>query len=597
MGEIVVLDEATVNKIAAGEVVERPASVVKELVENSLDAESTRIEIELADGGKTLIRVADNGVGMTADDAYLAVQPHATSKITSAEDLVGITTLGFRGEALPSIAAVSHFLLTTRRREQEAGTSVAIEGGKLLEVAEVGCPPGTQVTVRQLFYNVPARFKYLKSRATELARAVDVVCRLALAHPRVHFSLTHNGQQLLLAPPTEDWRARIADVLGAELAREMVEVHHETRFLRVFGHVGRPAVSRSDRSHIYLFANGRPVRNAMLSHAVERAYETLLPPGRHPVAVLFVQLEPRLVDPNVHPTKREVRFTREREVYAAVYAAVREALAAADVLTERSEGPEYILVPPRPREEARESPEEQLRAFHEALQERIAQSGARAAGERQAAEEPSTASPAQPAAERELVAQGQPIRIVGQVQNSYIVVEVGENLLIVDQHAAHERVLYEKNMRALSERPAESQGLLTPLTLELEPAEMAAVRESLDLLARLGFRVEPFGGNTLLVRGVPALRSAREAESILREVIAALAGGGEFGEIADRKQRLAASLACRAAIKAGEPLELGEMERLILELFSTEMRFTCPHSRPVFVTLTPEQLERQFRRR
>jgi len=617
MGKIGVLPEDVANKIAAGEVVERPASVVKELVENSLDAGATRITVYLEDGGKSLIRVVDDGHGMPPDDAYLAVQPHATSKIIAAADLAAIETLGFRGEALPSIASVSDFLMTTRPWDADVGTAVSIEGGRPPEVYEVGCAPGTTISVQRLFCNVPARLKFMRTTATELARIVDLVGRLALAHPHIGFTVLHEGREVLRSDPSDDLLPKLVDVLGRAVADEMIQLEHRTPLLAVTGYVSRPTLTKATRAGHYLFVNRRAIRSAALSHALEQGYGTLVPPQRHPVGVLMIAMDSRLVDPNVHPTKAEVRFARESEVFRTVLTSVMQTLVEHDLAPEAAPqaAPELVLsapeaasrptasrqlvetallLPSAPR--AVPTPEE-MGPFREALRQRI-ETGDAPLQPASIAVPPSPVEGAhsEAAAAPVAVPPSPVVRLVGQALSSYVVAEIDGALCIIDQHAAHERVLFAQALGALTGRALPSQGLLVPLTLHLPAPEAAALGEHQGLLERLGFRVEPFGGNSVVVRSVPAALGRRNPQAVLRDMAEALSGQGEFGRLPDPRERAAASMACKAAVKADDPLAPEEMTALLRDLVATPDHATCPHGRPTVLRLPPEALARQFRR-
>ncbi|HQK93170.1 MAG TPA: DNA mismatch repair endonuclease MutL [Armatimonadota bacterium] len=617
MGRIAVLPEDVANKIAAGEVVERPASVVKELVENSLDAGATRVTVYLEDGGKSLIRVVDDGHGMPPDDAYLAVQPHATSKIASAADLAAIETLGFRGEALPSIASVSDFLMTTRPWDADLGTAVSIEGGRPPRVYEVGCAPGTTITVERLFCNVPARLKFMRTTATELARIVDLVGRLALAHPHIGFTVIHEGREVLRSDPSDDLLPKLADVLGRAVADEMIPIEHHTPLLAITGFVSRPTVTKATRAGHYLFVNRRTIRSAALSHAIEQGYGTLVPPQRHPVGVLMIAMDARLVDPNVHPTKAEVRFARESEVFRTVLASVMQALVEHDLAPEAAPqvAPELTLSspaiasrPPTPKQltatglllpsapRAVPAPEE-MGPFHEVLRQRIEADDAPIPPESTPAPSARADASQSDAGTSTMPAPGAPrVRLVGQALSSYVVAEIDGALCIIDQHAAHERVLFAQALDALMGRALPSQGLLVPLTLHLPAPEATALREHQALLEQLGFRVEPFGGNSVVVRSVPAALGRRSPHAVLTDMAEALSGQGEFGRLPDPRERAAASMACKAAVKADDPLTPEEMAALLRDLVAAPDHATCPHGRPTILRLPPEALARQFRR-
>ncbi len=606
MATVRVLEDSVANKIAAGEVVERPASAVKELVENSLDAGARRVEVELMGAGRDLIRVVDDGAGMAPEDAALAVLPHATSKITTVDDLASIGTFGFRGEALPSIAAVSHFILMTRRPEDDAGVMVRCESGGAPEVSAIGCPPGTSVAAHHLFHNTPARLKFLKENRTELGRSIDLVGRLALAFPEVAFRVTNEGKEVFQASPVGDLRARIAQVIGREALKNLLPFDVTTPLLRVHGYCSDLALHRPNRTGQYILVNRRTIRSPILARALSNAYEGLLPYGRNPVIVLFLEMDPRLVDPNVHPTKQEVRFPREGEVFRTVHGAIRSALLAADLVPDAppiSEagplGPIGVASPSRPSVTpdlplSHAAPTASLDAFRQALQARVAEDDGLEDCVEGAAHAP---EPGQDAVD---VQSGDwsTLRVIGQAMDSFVLAELNGELLLIDQHAAHERVLFERFMEATGDRPFPSQGLLAPDTVELAPAEMAVLHESLDVLESLGLRVEPFGNATALVRGVPALRRSMNGTRLLQRILADLLDDeSEFRAVKDIRTRLCATAACKAAVKQGDPLTPEEMRALLADLSQLEMRFTCPHARPAVVRLGREALDRYFHRR
>jgi len=650
LARIHLLDEQTANQIAAGEVVERPASVVKELVENSLDAGAKRIVVEVSGGGRELVRVSDDGIGMLPEDARLALQRHATSKIRTAEDLHAITTLGFRGEALPSIAAVSEFELITRPHDQLAGYRILVEGGQIVGEGEHGCPAGTRVTVRNLFYNVPARLKYLKTNATEMAQIGDILTRLALANPDVAFRF-HSGQaQVFATPGTGDVQAAIAALLGREVAKELIPVDFAGEAARVRGFIGRPSIARAGRSHQYFFVNRRAVRTIAARYALEEAYTHLLPNGRYPVCILFIEVEPREVDVNVHPTKAEVRFQRDREVRAAVYQAARQGLGAALLIpgTEVSPGGE-VKVPDRAGEKAAVQ-----RGWVPPGAGRPGEGGGRAApppwrvsggaGAQNTARE--TARPYQPSvgpqqggpqlgnlppgglqavlaerASEEVAAAGAPapdlagasfvprpadpgelirsLRPLGQVHRSYIACDGPEGLYLIDQHAAHERIFFERLYAAAEEQTAVVQRLLFPLTLDLTPAQMAIWQENAAIFAESGFEAEAFGGNTLLIHGVPAGLGTDHVARLVSDFLDRLQEEqvAPGTPVTDRRRRvLAAMAACKAAIKARDALQPEDIAALLQDLAACASPSTCPHGRPTIVCVSVSELEKRFKR-
>ncbi len=565
-----VLDPVVANQIAAGEVVERPASVVKELVENSIDAGATRVEVTVEDGGRQLIRVRDNGCGMSEEDAILCLQRHATSKIRDADDLHRLVTLGFRGEALPSIASVSQFVLRTRTAEQTAGIEVGVEAGRVESVEAVGCPVGCDITVRNLFFNVPARLKFLRSSSNEMDHITRCLTAYALLHPEVAFRLDHNGRSVLSSPACGSLADAVVTVYGAELARGLVPIALEAGDIQIAGLVGKPAVTRGTRSHQWLFCNGRPIVSRVLTGGVYDAYHTLLMAGRHPVFVVRIELDPAAVDVNVHPNKSEVRFAREWELRSLLRGAVREALEASDLLT--TDGVD-ALAPGRPAGPGPSGPNplpdyRQTSLFEEA----------------------GTTAPAE---DGRLPAHIEPL---GQVADSYIVCDTDEGMLIIDQHALHERVLYEQLAQADAERGVERQLLAVPVTLHLSPREVQAADEHRETLHQLGFELEPFGGDTYRLRAVPAMLGHRRAERILRDVLDDLVAQQAPRSLEQHRDLVLRTMACKAAVKAGDPLAAEEIRELVRLARACQLPYHCNHGRPTMFTIPVASLEKRFER-
>lgn len=652
MAQIHLLDERTANQIAAGEVVERPSSVVKELVENALDAGARRIVVEVNGGGRELVRVTDDGSGMAPDDARLALQRHATSKIRTADDLAAIATMGFRGEALPSIASVAEFELVTRPADQLAGYRLLVEGGTILEEGEYGCPAGTRVTVRNLFYNVPARLKYLKTNATEMGQISDMLTRLAMANPDVAFRF-HSGQaQVFATPGTGALLDAVAALLGRELVKELIPVEYQDGAARVWGFIGRPGAARAGRNHQYFFVNRRAVRTINVRYALEEAYTHLLPNGRYPVCILFIEVDPRTVDVNVHPAKAEVRFERDREVRGAVYKATRQALGAALLIpgTEVSVDGEVTVpdragenaavasgvgapgwVPPgaaRPGEGGGRAapPPWQVSARAPAgqtisrepqapytlpaggLQSILAD---RAAGEVAAAglatgagappqvtlfDLPAPEEGGRPAGDGDLI---RSLRPLGQVHRSYIACDGPEGLYIIDQHAAHERIFFERLYHAFEEQAGAVQPLLFPITLDLTPAQMALWQENATIFRESGFEAEPFGGSTLLIQGVPTGLGQEHVARLVCDFLDKLQeervppGAG----VTDRRRRVVSAMAaCKAAIKARDALQPEDIAALLSDLAACASPTTCPHGRPTVICVGIAELEKRFNR-
>ncbi len=563
MSRIRVLDQSVADRIAAGEVVERPASVVKELVENSLDAGARTITVEVLGAGSGLIRVSDDGAGMNPEDAALAVRRFATSKIAVAEDLERIVTYGFRGEALPSIAAVSRLWLVTRPAAAEAGTQVEIEGGGPPRIGAAGTAPGTVVSVESLFFNTPARRKFLKSPAREFALMAETVQRLALAAPAVTVRLRHEGRETF-AYPAADPEERLAQVLGRDLAATMVPLRGESRGLTLSGWTVRPEGARPGRPTEYLFVNRRPTQSRLLFRAALAGYAELLPVGLAPVVVLLLEIPPDAVDVNIHPRKLEVRFGDEHRVFALVQRAVREALLQ--------------------RGAVRAAPELAAAVLPAHLATAIAEPGLRYA---------TTAGAQLPPLQGEGGRRLPALRPIGQILRTYLVAEAPDGLVLIDQHAAHERILYERLLRGAGASGA-AQALTAPVPVDLSAEEVGVLDEFLPASARLGFALEPFGGSTLLVRAVPAALSRQAPDRLLHRALGALL---EPRNGDDALANVAIATACHTAVRAGDPLTQAEMSALLSDLEGTEDPFTCFHGRPTMVWVSRPTLERWFLRR
>ena len=556
------LAEHVADQIAAGEVVERPGSVVKELVENALDAGAHAVRVELEDGGKTLIRVSDDGSGMDREDARLALQRHATSKIRTATDLIGVATFGFRGEALPAIASVSRFELETTGDGEAGATRLRVTGGKLEGEDASARQRGTTVTVRGLFYNTPARRKFLRATATETRAAVEALTVLALTRPDVAFSLTSDGRVLLDCSPATRLIDRVHALWGAELADTLLAVSHRAGPLEVTGLAQRPAQARPAGRKGYVFVRGRPIRDPFILRAAEAGYRSTIAPGDRPSLLLFLDLPGDAVDVNVHPAKLEARFRDKFFVERVVEEAVREALA--------------------PLESA--AP--------------IGGVGFQVSGawfQREGSVQPTAGVPLELFRAESLTPDTRHQTPLLQVFDTYILFQTDSGVAIVDQHSAHERVLYEDVMRQLSGDGAPAQRLLLPLTLDFAPAELDAIEAHRELLARIGYEIEPFSGRSIVVHTAPNPHPRFEAARCLQELVADLAGG-RFGGWQNRLERFAATYACRAAIKAGQTLDADEMRQLIVRLLSATLPAHDVHGRPSMVQLPKEELERRFGR-
>jgi len=608
--------------IAAGEVVERPGSVVKELLENAVDAGAKHITVEIQNGGMTFLRVTDDGCGMAPDDAETAFLRHATSKLREAEDLAAITTLGFRGEALAAIASVSRIDLLTRTKDDVAGTSLRLEGGNVVERGSAGCPAGTTIIVRDLFYNTPARMKFMKSDAAEGSNVFSAVQRQALCHPDVAFRFLRDGQEQLSTPGDGSLKSAVYCVLGRQFALETVEVESHWEQYALHGFVTKPSATRGNRLAQYFFVAGRPVKSRLLSSALERAYQNQLLAGRFPGCVLMFELPPRMVDVNVHPAKTEVRFLAEKDVFDAVQFGVLGALSRAPG------GPEIRLRDPaKPEKHAKKQsfyqtmdagqfrafaaalektpkapPAAVREVFHPAPEKRAPRTGDVLASPRvrprpgtEEAPAPASAPPVPEQTEQS----GLPLpeapdyRVVGEALDTYILVERGDDILLIDKHAAHERILFEK-FRAAAGAPV-AQTLLVPLPVRLGREETAALLENAALLQDFGFLVEDFGDSGAVLRQLPAELDEEQAEATLQELAAQLLEGRRADTSALR-DKLLHTVACKAAIKAGYHTDPRERDALVRQVLGRGDVKYCPHGRPVWITLTRAQLERQFKR-
>ncbi|EMS73136.1 DNA mismatch repair endonuclease MutL [Ruminiclostridium cellobioparum] len=686
MGHIIVLDENTSNKIAAGEVVEKPASVVKELVENSIDAGATSISVDIKNGGISYIKVTDNGSGMDEDDVEIAFERHATSKIKRAEDLDSISTMGFRGEALASIAAVSSVELQTRAAGNTYGMYVHISGGTLREVRQTGCPVGTTFIIRDLFYNTPARYKFLKKDSTEAGYISDTISRIALGNPEISFKLTSGKALLLHTPGNNDVKSAIYSIYGKEIIKELIEVGYQDEKYKITGYIGKPEAARANRNYQSLYINRRYVKSKMVSYAVEQAYTSILMKNKFPFFVLNIELNPLLVDANVSPAKTEVRFAEESYLSRAIYMAVSKALSSdtlfnpVTVPTKDREifkfkgadpKPDYVQeelrynfeqkapegiqvqeskslnaetdspsnsisvrIPEQPADKkditaalnisTRISEEQEIRSFTEALKPLartdISSSGRfpadllpqeqgvpdnyipvdvdipaireetipeiQNAGQTASEEIPKKKSP-----ELDLTA----MKYIGQAFSTYIILQNGEELVLVDQHAAHERIIYEKLKIKYEEQVNTTQLLLEPAVIQFQPLELNEIRGRQEMLNKIGFVFEDFGNNSIIIRGIPYLLEGCSPKDVFLELADKI-----FSSLKPVATPLADeiihTIACKAAIKANRKLNDSEVTRLLEELASAGSRYTCPHGRPTVIRLTKYEIEKMFKR-
>lgn len=609
MGKIHLLSDALASQVAAGEVVERPASVVKELVENSIDAGAQNIEVRVQRGGIALIRVADDGCGMNRDDALMCMERHATSKLRTKEDLGAIGTLGFRGEALPSIASVSKFRLNTREAKDLQGTEVTINGGKMVAVKDSGEPPGTQIEVRSLFYNVPARRKFLRAENTEYSHVEQQVRLQAIAHPERRFALVRGERLAFQLPATRNLLERIRGLAGNTLASELLAVEpHECNGVRVSGYIGPPGMGRPNRAQQLVFLNGRPVEAPVIHYGLREGYHTALMKGQHPVTFLFIEVDPSKVDVNVHPAKKEVRFHDGNSVRDAVIEAVQATLKnelrrpvsgealrsqtaarasfapdrelrplAPEVLASTESQPE--LIPKREQQSLRND-------WAENDGQRVREDGAGA--ERLANQEPSVgASGPKP----------EDFRILGVLGKLYVLLESKDGLALMDQHAAHERVLFEEMKRRMEQEGVPTQRLLMPVTVELPPKDFDLLSRNLEVLERLGIVAEPFGGSTFKIDSLPAFFRSDEPLDFIYAVIDELQAASAKMSSLRLGEDLVATTVCRHAVKANDILRKPELEKLLADLLECEMPYCCPHGRPTLIQISYGELEKKFGRK
>lgn len=569
MGNIHVLDEATINKIAAGEVIERPSSVVKELIENSIDAGASDIKIELVKSGKKLISVADNGCGMSKEDASLSFLKHATSKISRIEDIDTVRTMGFRGEALSSICAVSKVEIITKTKDELSGTKVVVHGGKPTGISDAGAPEGTTVIVDELFYNTPARKKYLKSESTELAHIADVVARNALGHNDVSFTLLNNGKEILRSPAS--WLLdAIIHIYGSEVARAMLPVYFDNVLAKVTGYVSKPSLTRGSPNSQSFFINDRSVGSGAISFALRDGYGTLLPSGRFPIAVLKIYVDTKEVDVNVHPTKNQVRLSHEKEICDIVTQAVKAGLSQKSLTPEAvpSQSLLYETLPEMP------VVKETAAAFKVSVRDterRLRRTEGAVEGKTEAPE----------------------IKVIGQVNDLYIVAETEGGLLLIDQHAAHERVFFEQIRGSKREN---SQELIVPVNLELDSKEKVLMKECIPYLEEFGFRISEFGPNAFAVAAVPDVLGKLEDPELIHDIINDILSEGRIKDETGVFERVTKTIACRSAIKAGADFSTSQMEKLVEQLFKTENPYTCPHGRPTMVSFNRQELDKLFKR-
>jgi len=596
-----------VDQIAAGEVIERPASVLKELVENALDAGARRIRVELRDGGSSLIAVSDDGLGMTPEEAQMALQRHATSKISHFDDLGGITSFGFRGEALPAIASVSRMRLLTRPEEAEIGSEIRIESGEVIQEREAGCPSGTRIEVADLFGRVPARRKFLKKAGTEWGHAIDWLGRLAMALPTTHFEVQRDDHEAVVWPATEDTSERIAAVLGANQAQSLVRVEWEEGAGHVEAFLSGPETTRANGNSIHLYVNGRPVRDKLLRHAVSQAYRDLLPRGRFPVAVVFLTVPPGSVDVNVHPAKWEVRFETPQAIHQVIRHTVREAMQARGFLGDQTRSPGGDLRPTGQGGGSFSSPPSGQNqgaplTGHSGEGDWLFARPGSSEGIDRVADLNSPGEAAPGPAEEGRIEFGE-LRLLGQLKARYLVLEGEKGLILVDQHAAHERVLYERLRAAWLEERVEQQGLLVPESLETGSRGVAVLSEASELVEAMGFDIEAFGESSVVIRGIPALLAGQDPARLVGDLLDELEGVDFVPEREAANTRMLtavdrafATLACHSARRFGDHLPPEEQRAILTGLDEIPWAATCPHGRPVAAHFGLGELDGRFGR-
>ena len=622
MPKIKILSADVANKIAAGEVVERPASVVKELIENAVDAESTSIRVEVRAGGKRLIRVSDNGTGMEREDALLALERHATSKVNRIEDLEQIQTFGFRGEALASIASVSQFELLTRTPDALIGTKVNADGGGVRSVQESGCSPGTHMSVNNLFYNVPARLKFLKTDTTEMNHVTNQVTWTALAYPNIQFSLTHNSRSILDVRACDSHLERVRLLYGKEFAENLIEFTEELPDLKMYGLLGKPEFTKANRAYQLFFLNQRPIRSHIISAALTEAFNSMVAKDRQPVALLFLTLEPELVDVNVHPAKIEVRFRNERTIYSGIVRMLRNVIHKAKYIPKIE-----TRVEPAQSEEnvkSRDTNLSQPASTSRHVSQRTTSipqtqrtqtppvSPHQAEDSSAAAEVPDMPEPQTAVPSKEVVVQPpqqipeevnlslldfEDVQLKTNLFKTYIVVEAKDKIFFIDQHVAAERVLYERFVNQMETDGIPVQGLLLPVTLEAIPQQLGTLKIHGDIFKKLGFDLEEFGGNTILIRAIPSPLPTRIAAQTITDLLDKLPAEPHTEvQIPEAIDNALITLACKSAVKAGDSLDTKEMINLLKELSEAKLPFNCPHSRPIIVEMGRDELERRFHR-
>jgi DNA mismatch repair protein MutL len=614
-----ILDDGTINKIAAGEVIERPASVVKELIENSIDAGATEIKIDVKDGGTKKITVSDNGTGMSYDDARLAFTKHATSKIWKVEDLYSTTTLGFRGEALSSIASVSKVEMITRQKDDLAGTKIVVYPEGINDVSETGASAGTSVNVYDLFYNTPARRKYLKSKRTELAHITDTVSKQSLGNINASFTLTSNGRNVLHTPSSGNLFDNIVHVYGRDVARSMIPVDHESELIRVSGYISKPEFTRSGTDFQSFFINIRSVSSRAISNALRTGYYTLLPKGRYPAAVLNIQINPEEVDINVHPRKSHVRLSHEQDIMDAISESVKTALEQAELTPSVSKKENDKAQDTSVQLNIKEVGNKSQVIKDNIIREKPAEYKKSKTGDKKHLKSSTNVSSIKDTEKRlkrserlttaendniesqiskqspciQLQSESGDIKVLGQVDELYIVAEMDSGLVLIDQHAAHERIMYE---HIRNSKNPDCQELISPITLELSVKEKVLMEEYIPYLEDFGFAISEFGPSTYIITSVPVIFGNIEKPDTIHDLISEILSAGRIKNDVGIYDYMCKTIACRSAIKAGHIFNTEQMEKLIVQLKNTQNPYTCPHGRPTMLSFTRDELYRMFKR-
>jgi DNA mismatch repair protein MutL len=601
--KIIKLDSLTINKIAAGEVIERPSSVVKELVENSIDAGSTEIIINIQDGGKKLVEIIDNGNGMTHDDVILAIQRHSTSKIKTADDLFSINSLGFRGEALASIVSVAQVEITTKTKEDELGTLLSIEGGEIKTDKKTSTSDGTRIAVKNLFFNVPVRRKFLKSTSTEINYITEFTTRLALAYPNISFSLNHNGKSLISAPKGE-LISQIASIFGNNIAKACISIDNKEDDYTIAGFITKPEFSRKSKDYMYIFVNKRPISNKLISDAILQGYGTAIPSDRYPIVFLYLELPTEEVDVNVHPTKKEIRFSKEPFIFSLIETCIQESLTKSGLeIFERvsdTKAQPTLFKEISKKETTEDTPFSAATRIKPTVDDKTS---IRMIRRRDQPIEHFLPEKDRKKSDKDFQREKKTsIRVIGLIKNTYIVAETEEGLLLCDQHAAHEKINYSKYLKQLGNMKVSVQKLLAPVSVQLKPSEFQMIEEMKLQLKSYGFDVEIFGKNEILIRSIPSIMGVTISYEVARDIIDIFKVHNKeikenlVLEDLDFIKDIVSLFACRRSIKAGDKISIGDAEKLITELLTLKEPFTCPHGRPTIIILNEKYIEEIFQR-